>query len=202
MKKFKVGDRVEHRSSVTGSVADVLPSGNYYVRLDRPAFPGDDCMWAFGESELSPLAPIPDGWTPASEPPDGGDYSRNVRVLLKGGREGYGFTWHKRWVVFDADADVERITTDMTYCGGALWDSNPGKVLAWREIEPERKADPRVRYCVAADLPTSITVWHDTFEAADAEAQRLCVKCGKPFRVLKVVEEVKPGNPVITKLEE
>lgn len=131
MKKFKVGDRVEHRSSVTGSVADVLPSGNYYVRLDRPAFPGDDCMWAFGESELSPLAPIPDGWTPASEPPSD---ERNVRVTLNDGRKWYG--WHSilNWRVFPENADVARIAkNDDSNMGARVSD----EVIAWREIEPE-----------------------------------------------------------------
>ena len=198
MKKFKVGDRVEHRSSVTGSVADVLPSGNYYVRLDRPAFPGEDCMWAFGESELSPLAPIPDGWTPASELPSD---DRNVRVTLNDGREWYGWWCERVWFVYGYDVPEATLKSNPNY-GDNFTKAAPGEVIAWREIEPKRKADPRVRYCVAADLPTSITVWHDTFEAADAEARRLCVKCGKPFRVLKVVEEVKPGEPVITKLEE
>lgn len=185
MAKFKVGDRVKHRSSVTGSVADVLPSGNYYVRLDRPAFPGDDCMWDFGESELSPLTPaIPAGWTSADEPPID---DHDVRVLTKNG-DGRG--WYGE-SIFPEEAGWRIYPSPNTF----NWKrAAPGEVLAWCEIEPAAKVETGW-YIVTDQL----------FKITHAEAVELALelaKKGKASYIARVVEEVKPGKPVITKLEE
>ena len=59
------------------------------------------------------------------------------------------------------------------------------------------KPEPTRRWCVAADLPTTITTWHDTYEGAVNEAKRLFKKTGQTFRVLEVVMEIEPGDPVI-----
>ena len=57
-------------------------------------------------------------------------------------------------------------------------------------------------YVVAADLPTRVTCWHDTYASAEAEAKRLCLQEGKNFRVLKVVSVVKPAQPTVIRVEE
>ena len=200
-RKFKVGDRVKHRSSVTGSVADVLPSGNYYVRLDRPAFPGDDCMWPFDERELTPLAPvIPDGWTPAGEPPDG---IRDVLVMLKGGEKRLG--WYSEsaiisggnWYLYPEGTTPKSIDDDDTSFDDTP--AAPGEVLAWREIEPNPAAerDPRVRYVVCA-----IPMEHDTLEEAELHAQRTVESLHVNVVIARVVEEVKPGKPEVIRMEE
>ena len=219
MAKFKVGDRVRvHYSSIHPSknLYELRGYGNdepavvskidkddsllkYFVKFDKPLNSSDLRLWV-SEDELEPLAPIPDGWTPADEPPSDPEHLYFSEYI----------TINARDEVVSGAHDLKTITelsfvdahNEGEYVGvyRKVGDTSPSGIMG--QVEPERKADPRVRYCVAADLPTSITVWHDTFEAADAEAQRLCVKCGKPFRVLKVVEEVKPGEPVITKLEE
>lgn len=55
----------------------------------------------------------------------------------------------------------------------------------------------KVRWCVAAEFPTTITYWHDTYESALAEAKRLNAKTGQIFRVLEIAAEIEPGAPVI-----
>ena len=216
MAKFKVGDRVVagklcsplwHRyygdSTKNAKIVCVLGDGMYHIKLESK-LPYDDGLWVVLESELTPLAPIPDGWTSADEPPDS---DRNVRVTLNDGHEWYGWYYEggsedvPAWLIIHDGEDMSRINADKL-CDAR--DAAPGEVIGWREIEPDAKPKPdaRVRYAVAAELPTSITVWHDSYDAAAAEAKRLCVKCGKPFRMLKVVAEVKPGKPEIVKLEE
>lgn len=55
----------------------------------------------------------------------------------------------------------------------------------------------KVRWCVAAEFPTTITYWHDTYESALAEAKRLNAKTGQIFRVLEVAAVIEPGAPII-----
>ena len=210
MAKFKVGDRVKHRSSVTGSVTDVLPSGNYYVRLDRPAFPGDDCMWPFDERELMPLTPaIPAGWTPASEPPDG---IRDVLVMLKGGEKRLG--WYSEsaiisggnWYLYPEGTTPKSIDDDDTSFDDTP--AAPGEVLAWCEIEPAAKPAAQVRYAVRY----SNTVkdkdddgdYYLTMDEAAVEAKRLVAKYGKEIEVGHWVVDavVKPAEPEVIRMEE
>ena len=167
MKKFKVGDRVEHRSSVTGSVADVLPSGNYYVRLDRPAFPGDDCMWAFGESELSPLAPIPDGWTPADEPKP--DARVRYAVTREGKPDGYDFDKENCYRTYD-DA--------VTSAKKNFYDGDKQHVEVWKLVaivnppaEPEVvKLEETMEWVVIVESTNDIIDRFSTYEEAFAVA--------------------------------
>jgi len=44
------------------------------------------------------------------------------------------------------------------------------------------------------------TVAHTSINAAKAEAIRLCKKEGKPFVIAMLVDEVRPGDPVVTSL--
>lgn len=83
-----------------------------------------------------------------------------------------------------------------------LWDWMQGYELAplapavpggWREIEPERKA----RYVVCL-VPTEYTTLEDAEKHALQSVEGMRVNAV----IARVVEEVKPGKPVITKLEE
>ncbi|KKT67912.1 MAG: hypothetical protein UW63_C0093G0007 [Candidatus Uhrbacteria bacterium GW2011_GWF2_44_350] len=56
-------------------------------------------------------------------------------------------------------------------------------------------------YIVMGKLPTQITYLHSTYSEAAAEANRLCKKEGKIFRVFAEVAIVEPGDPVLTKVE-
>ena len=84
-----------------------------------------------------------------------------------------------------------------------MWKSRERGAYCWwagkEDIEPGPEA--KARYIVSADLPTHITVWHDTMDEALTEARRLCVKQGKAFHVLKVVAEVNPGRPEVIRMD-
>ncbi len=280
--RFKIGDRVMvNRSDAPlwgvlyggpqpARILGVLNEENiYHIQVDNK-HANDDGLWIAMEKNLTLIPSIPAGWTPADEPPDS---DRNVRVLLKDGREWFGW-FEIAWNVFYKSANIERIKANRCY---EFEDAAPGEVIGWREIdskpttgvkctidwswpapaparlkvgqrvravtntvwfkagergtlvdddgggcpfyvkfdeqdswwcyesdleplpEPAPKESPR--YAVAADLPTTITVWHDTYEAAVAEAGRLAQKTGKVFRVLKVVAKQTPGEPTLEEME-
>ena len=216
MAKFKVGDRVKHKSGVTGCIVDSSSvTGNYYVRLDRPAFPGDDCMWPFDERELMPLTPaIPDGWTPVSEPPD--NY-RDMHVMLNDGEKRFG--WYNAEPI-QADVDSEwylypKGTTQKDIVDGDVefidQPAAPGEVIAWREIEPaaaEPKPDAWVRYAIAYKDEVDSCDFeaencYDTIDRAVDESKKYCRDENKPVEVWKLVAIVNPpAEPEVIRMEE
>ena len=165
-------------------------------------------MGAFGESELSPLAPIPDGWTPASEPPSD---DRNVRVTLNDGREWYGW-WSVsfcKWRVYEDDANEKTITSKPEEYCSEIHEADDGEVIAWREIEPERKADPRVRYAVTREgKPDGYDFdkenCYRTYDDAVTSAKKNFYAWDKQHvEVWKLVAIVNPpAEPEVVKLEE
>ena len=68
------------------------------------------------------------------------------------------------------------------------------------EIEPERKADPRVRYAVV--VGDEIARWYNTFDEAAASAALHAMRTNKQTQVVKVVAIVKPGKPEVIRMEE
>lgn len=177
--------------------ADICDCLEYLAELDNGG-----ARWWLAESELELIPAIPDGWTPASEPPEN---RCDVNVLLTNGEKRLGWNFLSgKWCIYASS--VVPGTTETARLSSDYRVATPGEVIAWREIEgetaPQPAPKPATRYVVMAELPTTVTVWHDTFEEADAEARRLCVKTGKLFRVLPVAAEYKPGEPVVTMFEE
>lgn len=217
MAKFKVGDRVMVRmigsplwckyygaSWRNGVIASASADHGYRVKLTTKNT-DDDGVWCPDESELSPILPvIPPGWTPASEPPDGGRYARNVRVLLNDGREWYG--WYNgvlnEWFVFSRNVDATEIVTNWEYMGN----SNTGEVIAWREIEPKPAA--KVRYAIVSKDEDEDTELYDddlflTYDAAEDAARKCARESGKSFEVWKLVAIVNPpAEPEVIRMEE
>lgn len=149
-----------------------------------------------------PAPYIPEGWTSADEPPDS---DRDIRLLSADGEK---LGWYDGvWFSYQPGSNNAVLADELS----------PDEVIGWREIEAEQpeatlhyvspsmstakayaaKPEPTPRWCVAANLPTTITTWHDTYEGAVNEAKRLFKKTGQTFRVLEVVMEIEPGDPVI-----
>jgi hypothetical protein len=190
MAKFRVGDEVK----LGGGCARVIhieSTGDFPYLVER----ADNRIEFCNDAEMMLIAPaIPDGWTPADEPPDG---IRDVLVMLKGGEKRLG--WYSEsaiisggnWYLYPEGTTPKSIDDDDTSFDDTP--AAPGEVLAWREIEPAAKA----RYVVCA-----IHTEHDTLEEAELHALRAMESLRVNVVIACVVAKVKPGNPVITKLEE
>ena len=184
MAKLKVGDRVRVVSAMpdwffvvgdTGVISanDGSDYRQFEVRLDN----GKGTGW-LAESEITPA--VPDGWTPASEPPDN---SRKVRVLTPDGLyDGLHLVvfGEYAWRLFSGNTIAAHFAA-------------PGEVLAWREIDPGRKA----RYVVCL-VPTEYTTLEDAEKHALQSVEGMRVNAV----IARVVEEVKPGKPEIVRVEE
>ena len=214
MAKFKVGDRVSvklvgsplwreyygRQNKAANVVAIVV--GEYCVKLDTPEY-CDDGHWYANEREIEPLPPaVPDGWTPASEPPDS---DRNVRVILDDGRVWYAWYGNLKdlWHIYKSGASIKLITENPTVYYDNFRNAAPGEVIAWREIEPEPEA--RARYSISYgdgwECDDERSIDYDTPDKAIGAAKETASNTGEPVRVWKLIAIVNPGKPEVIRID-
>ena len=186
MYKFRVGDRVRvHYSSIHPSknLYELRGYGNdepavvskidkddsllkYFVKFDKPLNSSDLRLWV-SEDELEPLAPIPDGWTPADEPKP--DARVRYAVTREGKPDGYDFDKENCYRTYD-DA--------VTSAKKNFYDGDKQHVEVWKLVaivnppaEPEVvKLEETMEWVVIVESTNDIIDRFSTYEEAFAVA--------------------------------
>jgi len=187
MDKFRVGDRVRvHYSSIHPSknLYELRGYGNdepavvvskidkddsllkYFVKFDKPLNSSDLRLWV-SEDELEPLAPIPDGGTPADEPKP--DARVRYAVTREGKPDGYDFDKENCYRTYD-DA--------VTSAKKNFYDGDKQHVEVWKLVaivnppaEPEVvKLEETMEWVVIVESTNDIIDRFSTYEEAFAVA--------------------------------